>query len=470
MFASDPTKMARKHTGTRPAESINLTTAQLRERPDLCAVDGVLYNLKGFSAVHPGGAQIQGAGAYDASALYHSMHPQRHDPTKSEVFQKYRVGVHQRAINKAGAGEGDDVVYTFDSPFAKDLLDTVRKTLAQNGIRSWYAPLGFYARVALIAAATLYCEYMWITTGEWAWAIAVGVTHAQIGLSIQHDASHGAVSGDARVNDILTYGADWVGNSRWIWFQQHVLWHHPHTNNHGLDPDATSAEPLVLFHPPAADASEARKWFHAFQHYFIHLVLSLYGPAVIYNPSPVLTMQHNENIPKSLASGTFMERQKRTAWLMRMFYVVRIVLWPTLRSGAHLLVALLLPSVVTGMLLTFVFVVSHNFVGSDREPTPKADPTAGPVCWYKAQAETSCSYGGVGGMMATGGLNLQIEHHLFPRLSSWHYPTVRPAVQKCCERHGVKYAYFPYLHQNVGSMLAYVREVGAPDAAHLHAH
>ena len=49
MFASDPTKMARKHTGTRPAESISLTTAQLRERPDLCAVDGVLYNLKGFS-------------------------------------------------------------------------------------------------------------------------------------------------------------------------------------------------------------------------------------------------------------------------------------------------------------------------------------------------------------------------------------------------------------------------------------
>ena len=52
-------------------------------------------------------------------------------------------------------------------------------------------------------------------------------------------------------------------------------------------------------------------------------------------------------------------------------------------------------------------------------------------------------YGGNVAMFATGGLNFQIEHHVFPRLSSWHYPRVSGAVKKCCERHGVKYNYFP---------------------------
>ena len=116
-------------------------------------------------------------------------------------------------------------------------------------------------------------------------------------------------------------------------------------------------------------------------------------------------------------------------------------------------------------LLTCVFVVSHNFSGSDRDPTGKyaaaemkelettssskeqdgtvltssskmneetkkggavsIDNSVDSICWYKAQAETSCTYGGTIGMLLTGGLNLQIEHHLFPRISSWYYPIIQ---------------------------------------------
>ena len=68
---------------------LTLTSKELRERPDLVGVDGVLYDLSGFARVHPGGAQIAGAGAYDASALYHSMHAGA-DPLKSELLQVRR--------------------------------------------------------------------------------------------------------------------------------------------------------------------------------------------------------------------------------------------------------------------------------------------------------------------------------------------------------------------------------------------
>lgn len=237
--------------------------------------------------------------------------------------------------------------------------------------------------------------------------------------------------------------------------------------------------------PPSRQPPEAagpHRWYHAFQHWFVHAVLSLYGPTVVYNPY-VISMKHNEHIPDSVASGDFMARQKPTAWAMRLFYVARVVLAPWWFGGAPLLLTLFLVNGVTGMLLTFVFVISHNFEGSNRHPAMLGAGEAGgkyaekegederegargqkeqdsAICWYRAQAETSCTYGGVGGMLLTGGLNLQIEHHLFPRLSSWHYPTIQGVVRECCERHGVRYSYYDYIWTNIRSMLAYMREVG----------
>ena len=64
-------------------------------------------------------------------------------------------------------------------------------------------------------------------------------------------------------------------------------------------------------------------------------------------------------------------------------------------------------------------------------------------CWYAAQAAASCSYGGVVAAFWTGGLNLQIEHHLFPRLSSWQYPYIAPIVRRICAKHKVPYHYYP---------------------------
>ena len=148
--------------------------------------------------------------------------------------------------------------------------------------------------------------------------------------------------------------------------------------------------------------------------------------------------------------------------MLRLFYFLRVTLLPYL-SGASLLSSLFLVNVVCGINLTFLFVISHNFEGSDRDPTrisseDKQDDVE--IDWYKSQVETSCTYGGVTAMMLTGGLNMQIEHHLFPRLNSWHYPRIREVIQKCCQRHGVKYKYYPSVLSNTLSMLRYMRRVG----------
>ena len=95
---------------------------------------------------------------------------------------------------------------------------------------------------------TYFLRFLRSTTGIYIYGILLGCFHSQIGLCVQHDASHGALSKNPTINAIFAYGADWIGNSRYIWLQQHVLWHHPYTNEFNLDPDAHSAEPLLLFH------------------------------------------------------------------------------------------------------------------------------------------------------------------------------------------------------------------------------
>lgn len=430
---------------------LTLTTDALTKHPNLVAIDGRLYDLKGFAAVHPGGELIRSAGGYDGTALFYSMHPGK-KPMESEMLQKYFVGFHERVA-------GVDPIYTFNSAFALDLQKTLQSAMGKTSL---YAPIGFWFRLICIGLLTATFECLWITTGNIFAGIIVGIMHAQIGLCIQHDASHGAISKNPAINAFFSYWADLIGNSRWIWYQQHVLWHHPHTNHQDLDPDASSAEPLLVFKDyskTAKNSKEHIKPLLSSQDFITHAILSLYGPVVVFNPS-VLFLRHNNQIPESVSNGEFMTRQKPLALLLRIFYICRIIIAPWYFSNVPFLLALLLVNIVAGTCLTFLFVVSHNFEGSNRDPLDLTSSNKDPVCWYKAQTETSCTYGGYMAMALTGGLNYQIEHHLFPRVSSWHYPRIHEDIRKCCTRHNVKYAYYPSLWSNTLSMLKYMRKVG----------
>jgi fatty acid desaturase len=188
----------------------------------------------------------------------------------------------------------------------------------------------------------------------------------------------------------------------------------------------------------------------------MYLILSMYGPSIVWNLKYLEELRHSENMASAMfIRGEYFSKQKTLAHAFRAFYILRIVILPWLVAGTPFFMSLMLVPVVCGSILTFLFVLSHNFEGVDREPCKD-----GETDWYKAQAETSGSYGGFFGMFFTGGLNFQIEHHLFPRMSSWYYPQIAPIVKKCCEDHGVTYAYYPYIWENMVSCVKYMQEVG----------
>merc|ERR1712232_25171 len=131
-----------------------------------------------------------------------------------------------------------------------------------------------------------------------------------------------------------------------------------------------------------------------------------------------------------------------------------------LENAGTTIAHILLMGAAESLTLASLFALSHNFEHVDRDPTKPVREHQKSVCWFKSQVETSSTYGGFISGALTGGLNFQVEHHLFPRMSSAWYPYIAPKVREICEKHGVKYAYYPYVFTNLVSTLKYMHAAG----------
>ena len=311
------------------------------------------------------------------------------------------------------------------------------------------------------AALYLTLTLQWLQEPGTKLAVLYGLSLALVGLNIQHDANHGAVSKRPWINDLLGYGADLLGNTKWIWIQQHWT-HHAFTNNIDKDPDVVAAEPLMIFHDYPIE-HPSRRWYHAYQFVFYLPTFCGYWLSTVVSWD-VLTLQHKTMVAKGqYGNRAYLGRKRSVAVLLRLFHLTITVGSPVYHAGGLTLAAVgnaLLVGATGGLLLGILFSLSHNFEGSDREPLTTTSNKKHKVCWYKSQVETSSTYGGLVAGCLTGGLNFQIEHHLFPRMSSAWYPYIAPTVRSICQKHGVRYTYYPWFHQNLASFFRYLCSTG----------
>ena len=108
-----------------------------------------------------------------------------------------------------------------------------------------------------------------------------------------------------------------------------------------------------------------------------------------------------------------------------------------------------------GFALASMFIVSHNIDEAKvlMQPGVKGD-------WARQQIETSTSWGGRIGSFMTGGLNLQIEHHLFPCMAHHLYADAQVIVQDECAKQGIRYAYYPTLLPNFIDHIKFLHHMG----------
>jgi acyl-lipid (7-3)-desaturase (Delta-4 desaturase) len=353
--------------------------------------------------------------------------------------------------------------YSFDSPFAQELKSEIFKIVRRG---HEFGTFGWYFRAIVYLSIFFYFHYLWAfgSIGPTvALAIVYGISKAMVGMNVQHDANHGASSKNPAINDFFGLGADWIGGSKWLWMEQHWT-HHSYTNHPEKDPDAFGAEPFLLFsdyplgHPK-------RTWFHRYQVFFYLFVLAGYWLSSVFNPE-ILDLKQRGAMGVGLRmDNDFIKSRRKYAIFWRIYYIATNVVLPFYRFGftSQMFGLIMLMGASESLALAVLFSLSHNFINSDRDPLTSSKKAGEPVCWYKTQVETSCTYGGFLAGCFTGGLNFQVEHHIVPRMSSAYYPYIAPKIREICAKHNVRYVYYPWVWQNFISTLKYINVAGTGD-------
>lgn len=427
-------------------------------RHDLVIIEDRVYDAARFRWAHPGGAVFVAVfGGRDGTLAFQSYH-MREFP--HEKMSPYLVGTL----------DANETPVSFDQDHLA-LCKQLRPVLAKEEKGSFAKKSQIIKAGVILSAAVGVEAYMMLFGRTWALSLLLGFTFALIGLNIQHDANHGAMFRNGTWNAVWGLAQNWIGGSQLMWLHEHVVLHHLHTGDVDMDPDAQLA-PVMRGH------SEA-KWFPwmRFQQFYFLLVELGYGAIPMFMSfAEVLCWSHK--FEKKFALSRLSWPWGVQSTLMHLLFYVRMLLLPTLaalrtceagqeRHAVALELAKVASTVVVaGGYLAFFFFLSHNFDGV--EFVSGADATG--ACAYqedsgflKQQAASSSNVAGRKLCTLNGGLNYQIEHHLFPRIAHSHYPTIAPIVKKFVLGKGGKYLHFETVGANLASVFCYLSKFGDPN-------
>lgn len=412
---------------------------------------GVAYNLSGFVDRHPGGQWlINLAVGRDATALFESYHL-RHD-VASAVFEKLPV-LKGFPVDKVPQAPRPN-----DSELYVAIKDRVRKEVFRGGENRGAHRRGseLAAFAVLTFAVACYCIYArWtgFVTG-----LLLGVAGAWIGVTIQHCGNHGAMATSPLPNVLLGLCNDLIGGSSLTWRYHHQVSHHIHTNDETLDEDVRSMYPLLRF-----DTRLPRMWWHRWQHLYIWVAYPALHLA--FQLGDFTSLLTNKTVGAEMLGASKLE--KSTLVLGKAIHYSLLLAVPyALHGPAAALAGAAGYSITLSIILAMVFFVSHNV--PESKPLPAGADTREVLFkevaerdWGVQQVLASCSWGCTVGNFFTGGLNLQIEHHLFPAISFVHYPAIARVVRDECARRGVRYTHFQTLGCNLSGFLACMKQLGS---------
>ncbi len=283
----------------------------------------------------------------------------------------------------------------------------------------------------------------------------MGVGLVGIGMNIAHEANHGSISRFRSVNHLAGGVLYLLGIDQRIWKLEHNVEHHTFTNIHGYDSDI--AVPSLLRLSP----HQKRMKVHRFQHLYAWL---LYGLITFRWATFGDFMRYVKNYRR----GKF--REDGAMWIgilkligWKLAYHAYIWVLPTMLFGVSWGVAIgafLFLHLVSGMLLGTITQMGH-IMPETQFHVPNDDNQVESQ-WAVHQMETTCNFGTRTGFLrlVTGGLNYQVEHHLFPNISSYHFPAISKIVEKVARKHGVPYYDYKSFFSAILAHARYLRWVG----------
>jgi linoleoyl-CoA desaturase len=284
--------------------------------------------------------------------------------------------------------------------------------------------------------------------------VLMGIVHAGIGFGVMHDAAHGSFSSNRGLNTFFAYSANMLGGNLSLWKFKHNIIHHIE----GADQD--------LAHMPVFSLNEhqEKRGFNRYQHvygwffYAVSLVIWVFALdfhkyfRMKVGAFPIERLTLSEHI---------------VFWLSKVLFVlVYMVLPATIWGVGPMLIGLLIVMGVSGLILSTVFQMAHVV---EQKEFPKVQDGIIKIEkeWAAHQLATTSNFctGNAWLTWYTGGLNYQIEHHLFAKISHVHYPALRPIVMMTAKEYGIEYHEFESLGEALSSHYKHLKKVGVPDEA-----
>lgn len=268
--------------------------------------------------------------------------------------------------------------------------------------------------------------------------ILIGMCMAFIGFNVAHDAIHGSYSSNRTVNRILGYSFNLMGANAYVWKITHNVVHHTYTNIPGHDEDLDVAPGLLrLSH------LEEKKPIMKYQHLYAFLLYGLASLSWVFRKDFKKFFQDkightdNTNHPREeYFILFFFKAVYYTLFIVVPLLVMDITWW-------QFVIGFLIMHLAEGLVLGLVFQLAHAVEETDF---PEPDNLGSmEESWAVHQMQTTANFSMKSPFAAffCGGLNFQIEHHLFANICHIHYPAISHIVRRVAEKHGVPY------HENV---------------------
>jgi len=362
------------------------------------------------------------------------------------------------------AGELPKIKFSGSDWFLRELRKRVDAYFAHAGLPRRDCPQMYFKTASILAwFAGAYLLLLLVTTSWWVvipLAVILGVAAAAIGFNIQHDAAHKAYSERRWVNKIMSLTLDMMGGSSYLWDWKHNSFHHTAPNVSGHDDDINIG-PLGRLSP-----DQPRYWFHRLQGIYLWI---LYGFLAVkwhlfddfYQISVGRIGGHKIPRPTGRELVIFIAGK---AVFFSMAFVVPMLLhpwWAVL--GVYAIAAF-----VSGVILSVVFQLAHCVDVADF-PSPAITAEGNhaiATTWSVHQVQTTvdfCRGNRIIGWFL-GGLNYQIEHHLFHKICHIHYPEISKLVEEACREFGIRYSAHRSFVAALGSHFRWLVQMGRAQA------
>lgn len=311
--------------------------------------------------------------------------------------------------------------------------------------------------VQIISGTALYIVLLFFTPApviSILLCVLLGINLAVIGFNVMHEGGHHSFSRYALLNNAAAYFLNVLGGNAYYWRVKHNINHHTYTNIEGLDSDIDVKPFMRLCN------EQPIKTYHRYQHIYWPVLYAVSYLAWVFYED--FQKYFTRKVSVNSERNNLDSKQHFIFWFSKVMYIIVYMIIPVMCVGwLTWLIGFTLVTTVCGLSTSIVFQLAHIVEGTEFH-SPENVPGTSKVEWAIHQIRTTANFATSSKCLhwLLGGLNFQIEHHLFPRISHIHYPVISLFVRQACRKYNLVYNEYSSMKSAISAHIAHLYRLG----------